>query len=331
MKNNLISKPSNLRQYFAAILLLLTVSGSVSAQDTRDSILIGTIDTHIHTEEEYAILEGGSMDMVDLAKRARDKGMRAIVIKSLKFETATRAYLTHKQVPGIEVYGGLTLDMSVGGMNAEAVRAMASLKLPNAKMVWMPALDSKAGVIASGQKRDYVVVSENGKLTPATLAVLDTVAKYGFSLATSHLGADEALLIVRAARQRNITVVVTHATQQPVLMSVAQMKEAANLGAYIEHTAFGDFKGPQSHFFKSFYKNQPRVEIKKVAQYIKEVGAEHTILATDLGQAFSPTPPDGLKWFMMSLLKEGITPAQIDLMTRVNPAKLLHLEPAPSK
>ena len=310
---------------------MLAGTTCLRAQDTRDSILIGAIDTHIHTEEEYAILEGGSMDMIDLARRARDKGMRAIVIKSLKFETTTRAYITHKQVPGIEVYGGITLDLSVGGMNAEAVRAMASFKLPTTKMVWMPAIDSKAGVEASGVKRKYVVVAENGKLTAATLAVLDTVAKYGFSLATSHLGPDEALLVVRAARQRHITVIVTHAAQQPVSMTVEQMKEAASLGAYIEHTAFGDFKGPQSHFFKSFYRNQPRIETKKVARYIKAVGAEHTILATDLGQAFSPTPPDGLKWFIMSLQKEGISKAEIEMMTRRNPALLLHLVPDISK
>lgn len=311
----------------SSLLILLMCTSGLLAQDTRDTMLIGAIDTHIHTEEEYAILEGGSMDMIDLARRARDKGMRAIVIKSLKFETATRAYITHKQVPGIEVYGGITLDLSVGGMNADAVSAMASFKLPTAKMVWMPAIDSRAGVLASGVKRKYVVVSENGKLTAATLAVLDTTAKYGFSLATSHLGAEEALMVVRAARQRGITVVVTHAAQQPVSMTVEQMKEATRLGAFIEHTAFGDFKGPQTHFFKSFYRDQPRIDIKKVARYIREVGAEHTILATDMGQAFSPGPPDGFKWFIMSLQKEGISKMEIDIMTRRNPAVLLHLQP----
>lgn len=87
-------------------------------------MLIGAIDTHIHNEEGYAILEGGSMDMIDLARRARDRGMRAIVIKSLTFETATRAYIIYKQVPGIEVYGGITLDLSLDGMNADAVSAI---------------------------------------------------------------------------------------------------------------------------------------------------------------------------------------------------------------
>lgn len=320
-------------QKYVCILLALVAffTIKIQAQQSPDPILKGTIDTHIHTEEEYAILEDGSMDIIELALRAKRKGMRAIVIKSLTFETATRAYLAQKHVQGIEVYGGLTLDLSVGGMNPAAVVAMSKFKLSNAKMVWMPVFDSKASVFGSGQNRPYVKVAENGVLTSEAVATLDTIAKYGFSIGTAHLGADEALLIVKGARARNIPVVVTHALQKPVLMTIDQMKEAASLGAYIEHTAFGDWKGEDSHFFKSFYRDQPRITIDEVVKAIRAVGAEHTILATDMGQAFSPDPPDGLKWFIMSLQKMGITDKEIDLMVRRNPARLLKLNEVAAK
>lgn len=82
---------------FVASLLLAIISSPVAwVQEIPDPVLQGTIDTHIHTEEEYAILDGGSMDIIELARRARDKGMRAIVVKSLKFETATRAYIARE-------------------------------------------------------------------------------------------------------------------------------------------------------------------------------------------------------------------------------------------
>jgi len=323
MKKRIFAKAMT-QPTFVAVLLIGLCSGT-AAQQVPDPLLKGSIDTHIHTEEEYAILEDGGMDIIQLAKRAQEKGMRAIVVKSLTFETATRAYLTQKQVPGIEVYGGLTLDASVGGMNPASVSAMGRLKLANAKMVWMPVFDSKASVQATGAKRDFVKVSENGKLTPQALATIDTIAKYGFSIGTGHLGADEALLVVRAARARNIPVVVTHALQKPVSMNLQQMKEVARLGGFIEHTAFGDWKGKNSHFFKSFYKDQPRITVEDMAKCINAIGAEHTIIATDMGQAFSPDPPDGLKWFIMGLKKEGITDQQIDIMVRQNPARLLQL------
>lgn len=210
-------------------------------------------------------------------------------------------------------------------MNPEAVEALAKFKLPNAKVVWMPIFDSRAVVEGSGEKRNFVVVSEGGKLTKDTLAILDSVAKNGFSLGTSHLGADEALLVVRAARERGIPVSVTHAAQKPVSMTIVQMKEAAKMGAYIEHTALGDWMGPDSKFLTKFYQDQHRVKIEEVVQAIKEVGVEHSILATDMGQAYTPDPPDGFKWFILSLKKQGITDQEIDTMARKNPAKFLKL------
>lgn len=316
------------------IIVLLLVSFALTiaarAQEIPDPVLQGTIDTHIHTEEEYAILDGGSMDMIELAKRARDKGMRAIVVKSLKFETATRAYIARKQVQGIEVFGGLSLDLSVGGMNAEAIEAIAKMKLPTMKVVWMPVFDA-----ASAEKRNpdgkVAQVSEKGQLTAAALAVLDAIAKHNYSVATSHLGADDALLIVRAARERKIQVVVTHAAQDPVAMTVEQMKEAASLGAFIEHTAFGWFKGPEGHLRNPFYRNQRRITYEDTIRFIREVGAEQTILATDFGQADSPIPPDGFRGFILNLKERGITDQQIDLMTRKNPARFLQLPPSEAR
>lgn len=305
-------------------------SGPAFAQETPDPVLAGAIDTHVHSEEEYRILDGGSGDMVQIVRRAQEKGMRGIVFKSLKFETATRAYIAQKQVPGIQVFGGVTLDLSVGGMNPEAIEAVAKMKLPNMKMVWMPVFDSAAGERAAPDGK-VAAVSANGRLTPAALATLDAIARHGYSVGTSHLGADEALMVVRAARERQIPVVVTHAAQAPVSMALEQMQEAARLGAYIEHTAFGVFKGQQGHLRNPFYRNQHQITYDETVRLIRAVGAEHTILATDMGQADSPLPPDGLKGFILSLKERGITDAEIDLMVRRNPARLLELTDAGQK
>lgn len=311
-----------------AALLAGPVPRPVRAQNPPDSIVHGMIDTHIHSEEDNASLGGGSMDMIELARRARDKGMRAIVVKPMYFETATRAYLAQKEVPGIVVFGGLTLNLSVGGMNPEAVEGFAKLGLSTAKVVWLPNLDAEAAHAASGQPGPSVRIAADGRLLPNTLAVLDAVARHGYSFATSHASAAEVLLLVRAARARGIPVSVTHAAQDPTRMSVAQMQEAARLGAYIEHTALGPFKGPQTHLLPAFYRDQHRVTLEETARFIRAVGAEHTILATDFGQSEDAPAPDGLKWFVLGLKQQGITDAEIDLMTRRNPARFLKLEPA---
>jgi len=50
-------------------------------------------------------------------------------------------------------------------------------------------------------------------------------------------------------------------------------------------------------------------------------------LASDLGQAKNPLHPDGLLAFYQYLKQKGFAEAQIDRMSKVNPAKVLGLKP----
>jgi predicted metal-dependent phosphotriesterase family hydrolase len=56
------------------------------------------------------------------------------------------------------------------------------------------------------------------------------------------------------------------------------------------------------------------------------VGPNSCILASDLGQVGNPLHPDGLAQFYEALRKEGISQADIDLMSKTNPAKTLGLQ-----
>jgi predicted metal-dependent phosphotriesterase family hydrolase len=67
--------------------------------------------------------------------------------------------------------------------------------------------------------------------------------------------------------------------------------------------------------------------LNKFVSCIKETGAEHNIISTDFGQYNGQVPSEGLKDFILLLLKQGITRAQVDLMAKKNPARLLGLDP----
>ncbi len=318
------------RRFAIALALLGAVAllpRSARPEAQPDPTLVGAIDMHIHTEADMAAFGGASLDDLELAKKARDKGMRAIVIKPIYFETASRAYLVRKMVPGIEVFGGLILNHHVGGMNPEAVEGFAALAGGTNKVVWMPNIDSEQQIRFYRLNRPGVRIWDGQKLLPETLKVLDAIAKHKLILATSHASAEEGLMLIREGRARGIqNIVVTHAIQDPINMTVDQMKEAARMGAYIEHAVLGMFKGTESHL-GGFFRRQRKFTIEDHAKVIKGVGADHCILVTDLGQYFNPTAPDGYKAFMVGLKQYGITDAEIDLMARKNPAKLLGLNP----
>ena len=60
---------------------------------------------------------------------------------------------------------------------------------------------------------------------------------------------------------------------------------------------------------------------------MKKIGAEHIIVSTDCGQTTNVYPTDCLVLAARGLRANGITQRELDLMYKVNPAKLLGLPP----
>jgi hypothetical protein len=293
-----------------AMLLCLAVVSIGSHAQTKP--LAGVIDIHAHTAPDSV---PRSIDAIDLARLAEGRGMRALVLKNHYEPTADIAYLVHKVVPGIAVFGGVDLNLSMGGMNPAAVEKMALTTGGLGKVVWMATFDTRAQVEASKENSPYVLVARDGELLPETKAVIAMIAKYKLVMATGHNSPEEDLLLIREARRQGITqIVVTHAMISPIHMTVAQMKEAAAEGAYLEFV-YNGLVGSYKEF-----------EFADYAKAIRAVGVEHCILSSDMGQPGNPVHPDGLQLFFEGMRKQGFTQAEIDLMSKTNPARLLGLD-----
>jgi uncharacterized protein DUF6282 len=285
-------------------LLALTAFGQ--------SNLSGVIDIHVHSDPDSM---PRSIDAIDLARLAKARGMRGLVLKNHYESTAALAYIVRKEVPGIEVFGGIDLNRSVGGINPAALERMVLMKGGWGRVVWMPTFDSENQVRYSKENRPFVSVVKEGRLLPEVQQVIDLVAKHGLTLETGHSSAEEGLMIVREARTRGVRhVVVTHAMAAPVRMTIPQMQEAAREGAFIEFV-YSATLGPDRV-----------VEISDYAKAIREVGPNSCILSSDLGQVGNPLHPDGMAMFFGALLKNGFSQAEIDLMSKTNPARALGLE-----
>ena len=218
-------------------------------------------------------------------------------------------------VPGIEVFGGIDLNRSVGGVNAAAIERMTLMKGGWGRVVWMPTFDAENQVRYSKENRPFVPVAKDGALLPATREAIAVIAKNRLLMETGHSSASEGLLLIREARRAGVErIVVTHAMIAPVHMTVAQMKEAAAQGAYLEFV-YNALIGPNREFTFAEY-----------AKAIRAVGPEHCILSSDLGQVGNPIHPDGLVAFFAGLKQAGITQAEIDAMSKTNPARALGLE-----
>jgi hypothetical protein len=278
--------------------------------------LAGVIDIHVHSDPDSL---PRSIDAIDLAQLAKQRGMRGLVLKNHYESTAALAYIVRKEVPGIEIFGGIDLNRSVGGMNPAAIERMVLMKGGWGRVVWMPTFDNENQVKASKENRPFVSISKNGQLLPEVEEVIRLVAKHQLTLETGHSSAEDGLLIVHAARQAGVQhVVVTHAMADPIRMTIPQMQQAAREGAYIEFV-YGATLPPNNGTLAV-------VSISDYAKAIRAVGPQSCILASDLGQPGRPLHPDGMAQFFQALRKEGISQADIDLMSQTNPARALGLQ-----
>jgi hypothetical protein len=294
-----------------ALVAALAVSAEGQRNDAAIRTLAGAIDIHVHSAPDSV---ERSIDSIDVAKLALARGMRAIVLKSHYEPTATMAFIVRKAVPGIEVFGGIDLNLTVGGMNASAVEHMTQIAGGWGRLVWMSTFDAENQVRYSKETRPFVRVSKDGALLPEAKEVIGVIAKHRLVLATGHVSPQEGLMLLREGRRQGVThMVVTHAMQAPVLMSVDEMQQAAKDGALIEFVA-GSLASPGA-----------AARVDGYADAIRKIGPEFCVLSSDLGQKGNALPPDGLGAFIDALRARGFTDAQLNRMSRQNPAQLLEL------
>jgi hypothetical protein len=301
------------------------VPGEAIAQVDDAPSLAGVIDIHAHAAPETSMLNfKRAFDAIEAAQIARIFGMRGIVLKEHTTETASWAYLVSQIVPGVEIFGGIVLNKAVGGINPVAVEAMALSRGGRGRVVYMPTVDAAAARVPNSA--NAVAVSRNGQLLPETLEVLKVIAKHDLGLSTGHVTTEEALMLIRAAKAAGVNkIYVQHPNHGGIVMSMAQMKEAVRLGALIEIVLSGE--GLTGGGPKVVNAENPVMDYgpQKIAD-IRALGPANVVISTDLGQPGRVNYAQAFQMAMAVLAKSGFSQAEIDMMTKQNPARFLGLK-----
>lgn len=282
----------------------------------------GVIDMHVHSHPDVF---GRNMDDIDVAQLAKARGMRGIVLKNHISETASRAALVVKVVPGIEVFGGIVLNKAVGGINPDAVEWMHRVYGSRGRIVWLPTFDSDKHVkTLSRPDAVGLTVAPNGQVSPEMEAILKIIARENLVLATGHVHPEEIIAVVKRGRELGVkNILVTHGLTNVPGLTMAQAKQVTEMGAVIEVCFLQFLAGPNAPL--PFLTHWTQISAKHVAQALKELGAGGLVVSSDLGQSGNMVHPDGIETAIAAMKKEGISDADIDTMMRKNPAKLLGL------
>jgi hypothetical protein len=299
---------------------------ATSVSDAAWNALQGAYDLQVHVAPDVIPRR---TDDIDLAKDFLAHGLKGFVLKSHYIPTAERAKVVARAVPGIESYGAIALNHSVGGLNPVAIEIAGR---SGNKIVWFPTVDAAnetAGrpdggdeklpfwakiqreIAAAGITRPpMTVLNIDGKISGETQQCLELIAKYNMILATGHLGRHEIFPLVKQARSLGVKrIVITHAEFPSQNLSADEQTELADSGAIIEHC------------FTTYHTNKSPWEA--VFANIRRVGIERTMLSTDLGQTTNPPVAEGFAMYAQKLLDAGFTVAEINLMAAAIPRRLI--------
>src|SRR3989454_7803472 len=109
----------------------------IHVTDAAWKALEGAYDLKVHVGPDVIARR---IDDIDCAKEFLAHGMKGFVLKSHYIQTGERAQVVTKAVPGSKVFGAVTLNHSVGGLNPVAVEIAGR---SGCKIVWMPTVDAQ--------------------------------------------------------------------------------------------------------------------------------------------------------------------------------------------
>ena len=285
-------------------------SGNIRIEQI-EKLYKGCIDMHIHPAPDPGCSR--RMDTYETAVAAEQAGMKAIVVKSFFYPTTTEAIAAAHSVEKLKVFGSITIGYgTTGGMEyaAETIENHAKI---GCRVIWFPAFDSSYCRAGIGRSGGINILSKDGTLCQEAKDVLAVAKEYDMVVCKGHMSYPETKALFREAARMGITkLVATHPLADTWgKFTAGQIRELADCGAYIEHV-FGAL--------------MPRLNSIDPADYvdcIREIGANRSIMSSDLAQCMDPTPPEGMRFFIGTMLQFGCTEEEVSAMVKENPAKLL--------
>ncbi|MCL2391403.1 MAG: DUF6282 family protein [Oscillospiraceae bacterium] len=298
--------------------------------DRADKLLHGAIDMHAHGYPQFTLNMPGRQNNLQWTQAAKAAGMAGFVMKSHIWPTVGEAYLLNKMVDDVTVFGSITLNYTVGGINPMAVQIAAE---SGAKVVFMPTWNAKndmdKGAKYVDRMRPYIttidsamadktgisIIDDSGELIAEIHQVIEVCKQYGLAIGSGHVSIEESMKLCKAASAAGVGFILTHPLNTPLInASFDQMKEIAQMGGYIENV------------FIACMPMHEGLKPKRIAEVIEHVGAQQCLMSSDAIEAWNPPPPEILRMFIATMLALGISEDDIYTMTHTNPAKLLKLE-----
>jgi hypothetical protein len=286
-----------------------------------EDLLVGAYDLHIHAQPDVI---RRAQDLPTLAKAAAQAGMAGLLIKDHTTSTVGRCFTMNRVMDRRpRFFGGLALNPPVGGLNPSAVE---SALRAGADVIFFPTYGAAHHItrwgagqpptafpLPGGGYAGISIFQESCGIRSECSEILRLIAAHDAVLGTGHLSVPEILALLRLAGQCGIKrMLVNHVTESVIAMGIEEQRQAARLGAFIEHS-----------FFALTSSCPQPVSLEVMEDQIRQVGVEHVILTSDFGQEANPPPVEGFAYYLDKMRLRGFTMDELRVMIHANPQKLM--------
>jgi len=292
--------------------------------ETAIAILDGLIDTHSHPAPSAMPRE------FDAASGARDGWeklrMRAMVFKCHHHNTQMDVLAQRELLADIptEVIGAVALNSSVGGLNLAQVQLCLGL---GGRIVYLPTVSSGRHIDNHAESIGFPtttvevtthrveVLDADGRVEPELGPIFDLIAEHDAVLNGGHLHPDHMRPCFEEAKRRGVRRLVISHPDFVIGAEPAECHDFVDMGAMVEH---------ELHMYDPGAKM--RWPLEQLATWIRTLGAENTLLGSDLGQKGFPWPADAYIRVIDGLLELGIPEHDLRTIVHDNPRRLLGID-----
>ena len=301
---------------------LQTQLKSVTNKEVEE-FLRGAIDIHAHGAPDFLM---GRPPTIETCKKASETGMETLILKDNSYQTSPVAYAMQevldewaleRELKATQIYGGVVLNYSVGGINPKAVEAALSGDFgKKTKCVWMPTFDAVWHYKMLDKSVGISTIDDNGKVKPEVKEIFQIIAdsEKKVFVGTGHVSVQEMVALADEAKDAGVDLVATHANQEISVLTVEEAKDLVDRGAWIELSEVAMIGTP-------FVCPGWIVNFEHTMNLIKELGPEKIILATDAGQP-GHAIVEAFSMMVRVLLSRGISEEDLTKMCKDNPAKI---------
>jgi len=287
------------------------------------AVLDGLVDLHCHSGPNPFPRE---FDHVEGARDGARLNMAAMLVKSHHHNTVMDLLAMKDRLAEVKarVFGGIALNSQVGGLNPDAVAMCLRM---GGRAVWFPTFSSRRHVEAHPEGGGFPTASfelpsgivevrtEDGRLRDEVFEILDLVVESDALLSAGHMDPDQIEDVFTAARGLGVRRLVISHPNFVIDADPARCRKFVELGAFVEHEV-GQYDP---------YGNK-KWDPALLLSWIRAIGPEHTVLASDLGQLGRPMPVDAFIRVGARLLELGLAEADLRRMTVTNPSFLIGLD-----